>query len=122
MLCLGSIVSIPSSGGNSCSTFSFSDFGYHLGHPLPSLLLPGVFTTCIENHYPLIWFSRSFFLLSLTVLFFRRCRFSAERISTKVRWRHGAESLVGGVEDCRLSFLFPLSPRLSRISGRDPLL
>src|ERR1041385_4569154 len=34
------IVSIPSSGGNSCSTFSFSDFGYHLGHPLSTTLLP----------------------------------------------------------------------------------
>ena len=40
MPCLQRIVSIPSSGGNSCSTFSFSDFGYHLGHPLPSILLP----------------------------------------------------------------------------------
>src|SRR3954471_6684535 len=40
MLCSRGIVSIPSSGGNSCSTFSFSDFGYHLGHPLPSILLP----------------------------------------------------------------------------------
>src|SRR3954470_10850584 len=40
MLCLGSIVSIPISGGNSGSTFSFSDFGDHLGHSLPSILLP----------------------------------------------------------------------------------
>ena len=39
MPCLQRIVSIPSSGGNSCSTFSFSDFGYHLGHPLTSILL-----------------------------------------------------------------------------------
>src|ERR1041385_7027362 len=44
-------------------------------------------------------------------------------ISTEVRRRHGAESLVGGVEDCRLSFcLPPLSPGSSWISGRDPLL
>src|SRR3954468_13746985 len=42
--------------------------------------------------------------------------------STEVRRRHGAESLVGGVEDCRLSFLSPLSPGSSWISGRDPLL
>src|SRR3954468_15391842 len=78
MPCSQSIVSIPRSGGNSCSTFSFSGFGYHLGRPLHSLLLPGVFTTCVENHYPLIWFSRSFFLLSLTFSLFRRCRLSAE--------------------------------------------
>src|SRR3954470_5469907 len=25
--------------GKSCSTFSFSEFGYHLGRPLPSVLL-----------------------------------------------------------------------------------
>src|ERR1041385_463134 len=52
MPCLQRIVSIPSSGGNSCSTFSFSGFGYHLGRPLPSLLFPGVFSTCVEKHYP----------------------------------------------------------------------
>src|SRR3954469_17668851 len=52
MLCSWCIVSIPSSGGNSCSTFSFSDFDYHLGQPFPSLLLPDVFTTCVEKHYP----------------------------------------------------------------------
>src|SRR4051812_43334423 len=43
-------------------------------------------------------------------------------ISIEVRRRHGAESLVGGVEDCRLSFLSPLSPGSFWISGRDPLL
>src|ERR1041385_5937284 len=51
MPCLQRIVSIPSSGGNSCSTFRFSGFGYHLGRPLPSLLFPGVFTTCVGKHY-----------------------------------------------------------------------
>src|SRR3954469_20306881 len=78
MLCSRGIVSIPSSGGNSCSTYSFSDFGYHLGHPLPSILFAGVFTTCVEKHYPLIWFSPSFILLTPTVLYFRRYRLSAE--------------------------------------------
>src|ERR1041385_2957345 len=43
--------------------------------------------------------------------------------SIEVRRRHGAESLVGGVENRRLSsFPLPLSPGSSWISGRDPLL
>src|SRR3954467_12045707 len=99
MPCLQRIVSIPISGGNSCSTFSFSDFGYHLGRPLPSLLLPGVYTTCVEKHYP---FDPSFIVvlpLDTDGFVFRRNHLPAESISTELRRRRGAELLVGGVED-----------------------
>ena len=43
-------------------------------------------------------------------------------ISTEVRRRHGAESLVGGVEDCRLSLLFPFPSPPDRPGSRDEIL
>ena len=108
--------------GNSCSTFSFSDSGVHLGHSLPSILLPGVFTILSGNTILLIRISLLFFLLTPDGFVLRHCYLSAEIISTKKIVRHGAEPLVGGVEERHLSFLSPLSPGSSWILGRDPLL
>src|SRR4051812_8752364 len=107
MLCLGSIVSIPISGGNSGSTFSFSDFGDHRGRPLPSILL-SVFSRLASK-------TLSFDLVFTIVLpldtdgfvFSTKSSLCGNFISTEVRRRHGAESLVGGVEDRRLSSLPP---------------
>src|ERR1041385_4732915 len=65
-----------------------------------------------RKHYPLIRLSLSFLLLTPTVSYFRRCRLPVESFSTKGHRRHGAEFLVGGVEDCRLSFLSPPLPRI----------
>src|SRR3954463_380248 len=60
------------------STFSFSELGLSSGSSVAIHPFAGVFTTCVEKHYPLIWFSPSFFLLAPTVLYLRRCRLSAE--------------------------------------------
>ena len=107
--------------GKSCSTFSFSDSGVYHGHSLPSILLPSVFTILSGNTILLIRISLSFFLLTPDGLVLRRCRLSAESFSTEGHRRHGAESLVGGVEERRLSFLSPPLPRIVQDLGTRSL-
>ena len=109
--------------GKSCSTFRFSDSGFHLGRPLTLVLLPSLLTIRVRV-LPLIIASNCRSSSGyLDGLVFRRCRLSAESFSSEVRRRHEAEFLVGGVEIVVSRFSSPSPPPgLSWISGQDPLL